>query len=240
METEEKKKKSLLSWHDALKLGTALIVGISGTVFLTDQCSGYKRNSRMETFENRIKSTFEEKLVVSGITADSYQTFEGDTIGIFQKNDKFGYYHTKRKEIVIPAEYEYARRFSEGLASVMKGGRVGFINLKGETVIGFNYPYEEDERVNVPEKAVFCYGYCTMPNDEGKYGVIDKTGKWVISPEHEGVTVCKDYAVIKVKDGFDIQMDYSGRILNRYLFDGVALLWYGYREDWNDRMEPVT
>ena len=57
------------------------------------------------------------------------------------------------------------------------------------------------------------------------------TGKWVITPEYEDATVCKDYAVVKVKVDFDKQMDYSGRVLNKYQFDDVVLLWYGYQSD---------
>ena len=229
MEEEKKKKKSLLSWHDVIKLSAAMIFGVTITVFLIEQCSSsnYQRYSRMETFENRIISSFEKKMVLSGIEVDSHRTFEGDTIGIFEKDGKFGYYHRKKKEIVIPAEYEEAQRFSEGLAGVMKEGRVGFINLKGETVIGFDYLYKEDKR----DKSVFQYGYCAVLNAEGKFGVIDHTGKWVITPEYEDATVCKDYAVVKVKGDFDKQMDYSGRVLNKYLFDDVVLLWYGYQSD---------
>ena len=230
METEEKKKKkSLLSWHDVIKLSAAMIFGVTITVFLIEQCSSsnYQRYSRMETFENRIISSFEKKMVLSGIEVDSHRTFEEDTIGIFEKDGKYGYYHSKKKEIVIPAEYEDAQRFSEGLAGVMKEERVGFINLKGETVIGFDFLYKENKR----DKSVFQFGYCAIPNAQGKYGVIDHTGKWVITPEYEDATVCKDYAIVKVKGDFDRQMDYSGHVLNKYLFDDVVLLWYGYQSD---------
>ena len=230
METEEKKKKkSLLSWHDVIKLSAAMIFGVTITVFLIEQCSSsnYQRYSRMETFENKIISSFEKKMVLSGIEVESHRTFEGDSIGIFEKDGKFGYYHRKKKEIVIHAEYEDAQRFSEGLAGVMKEERVGFINLKGETVIGFDFLYKEDKR----DKSVFQYRYCAVLNAEGKFGVIDHTGKWVITPEYEDATVCKDYAIVKVKGDFDRQMDYSGRVLNKYLFDDVVLLWYGYQSD---------
>ena len=242
METEEKKnKKSLLSWHDVMKLGMALTVGLAGTfavIWLFEESNGSRRNSaQLEKLEEKIISSFEKKFVLSGIEVDSHWTFEGDSIGIFKKDGKFGYYHWKKKEIVIPAEYEYAQKFSEGLAGVMKEGRVGFINLKGETVIGFDYLYKEDKK----EKSVFRYGYCAVPNAEGKYGVIDHTGKWVITPEYEDVTVCKDYATVKVKGDFDKQIDYAGRVLNKYLYDEVVLLWYGYQEDFRlDNPKPTS
>lgn len=80
----------------------------------------------------------------------------------------------------------------------------------------------------------FKYGYCAMSNEDGKFGVIDSMGKWVISPEYEGAMVCKDYAIVKVKEGFNMQIDYSGHVLNRYVFDDVTRLWYDSRTDWEN------
>ena len=228
---EEKKKKSLLSWRDAMKMGIGFAVGftmICIIVFFIGECSSNSRRNGVERrIETAIDSWSEKKLVVSGVTADGYETFDNDTIGVFKKDGKFGYYNVKTKEIVIAADYEEAKRFSQGLAGVVKKGRMGFINLKGETVIGFDFLYKEDKR----DKSVFQYGYCAVLNAEGKFGVIDHTGKWVITPKYEDATVCKDYAVVKVKGDFDKQMDYSGRVLNKYLFDDVVLLWYGYQSD---------
>ena len=40
---------------------------------------------------------------------------------------------------VIPAIYEFAYAFSDGLASVQKNGKYGYINIKGEVVIPLQY-----------------------------------------------------------------------------------------------------
>ena len=222
---EEKKKKSLLSWRDAMKMGIGFAVGftmICIIVFFIGECSSNSRRNGVERrIETAIDSWSEKKLVVSGVTADGYETFDNDTIGVFKKDGKFGYYNVKTKEIVIAADYEEAKRFSQGLAGVVKNGRMGFINLKGETVIGFDFLYKEDKL----DKSVFQYGYCAVLNAEGKFGVIDLTGKWVIAPVYMDAIVCKDYAIVKVKDSFNMQMDYSGRILNRHVVDKVDILW---------------
>ena len=207
---EEKKKKSLLSWRDSVKLGIGFAVGfmmICISVFFIDKCSSNSRRNGVERrIETAIDSWSEKKLIVSGVTADGYETFDNDTIG----------------EIVIAADYEEAKRFSQGLAGVVKNGRMGFINLKGETVIGFDYA---DNKQDGEDKCVFRYGYCAIANVDGKYGVIDLTGKWVIAPEYMDAIVCKDYAIVKVKDSFNMQMDYSGHILNRHVVDKVDILW---------------
>ena len=222
---EEKKKKSLLSWRDAMKMGIGFAVGFTMVciiVFFIGECSSNSRRNGVERrIETAIDSWSEKKLVVSGVTADGYETFDNDTIGIFKKDGKYGYYNVNTKEIVIAADYEKAKRFSQGLAAVVKNGRVGFINLNGETVIGFDYAHN---KLDGDDKCVFRYGYCAIANMEGKYGVIDQTGKWVITPEYMDATVCKDYVVVKVRDNFNIQMDYSGHILNRHVVDKVEIL----------------
>mgnify|MGYP003305207320 CR=1 FL=1 len=78
------------------------------------------------------------------------------------------------------------------------------------------------------------YGYCVMANAEGKFGVIDSAGIWVIQPEYVGVTLCKEYAIAKMNKGFNMQIDYSGHVLSRYVFDDVTRLWYDSRTDWEN------
>lgn len=233
---EEKKKKNLFSWGDSMKLGVGFAVGFTVICiiifFIGEYSSGSRRNGVGKKIETAIDSWSEKKLVVSGVTADWFKTFDNDTIGVFKKDGKFGYYNVKTKEIVIAADYEEAKRFSQGLAGVVKNGRIGFINLKGETVIGFDYAYNKLDEGN---KCVFRYGYCAIASMEGKYGVIDQTGKWVIAPEYmDAVVVCKDYAVVKVRDSFNMQMDYSGHILNRHVVDKVEVLCISKADKYGD------
>lgn len=233
---EEKKKKGLFSWKDSMKLGVGFAVGftvICVIVILIAQCESESNGARTETTINRIqKLVNNEELVISGITVDWFKTFDNDTIGIYEKDDKYGYYNVKTKEIVIAADYEKARQFSQGLAGVVKDGRVGFINLKGETVIGFNYAY--NDKKDGSERHVFRYGYCAIANVDGKYGVIDRTGNWVIAPEYMDVTLCKDYAIAKVGNSFNLQMDYAGNVLNNHVVDEIKILWIGRTDKYND------
>lgn len=221
----EEQKKNLFSWKDSMKLGIGFAVGFTViciiVVFIT-QCESESNGARREVALKRLENLVnKEELVISDFTADWFKTFDNDTIGIFKKDGKFGYYNVRTKELVIAADYEEAKRFSQGLAGVVKNGRMGFINLKGETVIGFDYVYN---KLDGNDKCIFQYGYCAIANMEGKYGVIDQTGKWVITPEYMDATVCEGYAIVKVKDSFNIQMDYSGHILNRHVVDKVEIL----------------
>ena len=53
---------------------------------------------------------------------------------------KYGFISTSG-ELVIPATFEFAWRFSEGLASVWKDGRAGYIDESGKFVIPPQFDY---------------------------------------------------------------------------------------------------
>ena len=55
-----------------------------------------------------------------------------------EKEEAFGFID-RSGNLVIPAIYECASSFSEGLACVFKGGVCGYIDKTGETVIPFKY-----------------------------------------------------------------------------------------------------
>lgn len=223
-------RKSIITWKDAIKLAFGISIGLTITLIGiysfatcgdTVESNGSARN---ETWQNRLSSSSSKKtLVVSGIVADDYETFGNDSIGIFKKNEKFGYYNVKEKTIIIPAEYGNAWKFSEGIAGVVKDGLLGFINLKGETVIDFNHAYHKSGLYEF----IFHWGYCAVPNNEGLCGVIDKHGKWVIQPKYELATVASpEYVIVSVVNGFKKQLDYEGNILNPYVIDEVKVLSY--------------
>ena len=69
---------------------------------------------------------------------------ENDSIGVYAIDDRRGFINTKTGDVVIDAkanDYEKAWVFSDGLAAVMKDGKVGFINVDNELVIPFQFDY---------------------------------------------------------------------------------------------------
>ena len=62
-----------------------------------------------------------------------YETFKDSSTG------KYGYKHNGR--VVIPAKYDYAWPFSEGLARVEINGKYGFIDKTDSMVIPAKYDY---------------------------------------------------------------------------------------------------
>ena len=70
----------------------------------------------------------------------------GDSLGVYAVGGRRGYINVKNGEIIINAktnDYEKAWVFSDGLAAVMKDGKVGFINVDNELVIPFRFDYSD-------------------------------------------------------------------------------------------------
>lgn len=114
---------------------------------------------------------------------------EDDSLAVYALPDKRGYINVNTGRIVIDAEannYHKAWVFSEGLAAVMKEGKIGFINTQNELVIPFRFDYSDKCRM-WDFGYLFHDGYCIMTNADGKLGLIDKNGKWVVEPEYDEI-----------------------------------------------------
>jgi hypothetical protein len=82
---------------------------------------------------------------------------------------KCGFLDTKGK-IVIPANFEFAQYFSEGLSAVMQDGKWGYIDKEGKTVIPFRFTYA------LP----FHNGYAKVKMG-ADFFIIDRSGKIVLN-----------------------------------------------------------
>jgi hypothetical protein len=94
---------------------------------------------------------------------------------------------------VIPPMFERADRFSEGIASIVKGGKVGFIDRAGKAVIEPRFDRVPGEQ-RLPS---FSEGLAAV-GVGGRYGFIDTTGRFVIEPRfvhaegfHEGLAAVR-------------------------------------------------
>ncbi len=107
-----------------------------------------------------------------------------DSLLVFRdKNDKRGYINTRTGRIVIPAQYEHAWNFSEGLAAVYQDGYVSFLNTAGEPAFPQHFP------VNYTSCMAFVFhdGTCSMCSPEGQWGLIDMNGNWVLAPQYREI-----------------------------------------------------
>ena len=88
------------------------------------------------------------KIRIWNIQTQKYTTPEIDWITDYKSTDFYAVFSHKGKrgylilvdgEIAIPAQYQAAWKFSEGLAAVVKDNKLGFINTSGEVVIPFKF-----------------------------------------------------------------------------------------------------
>ena len=116
-----------------------------------------------------------------------------DSLAVFAKDGKRGYLNRFTGEVTLPAIYTRAWVFSEGLAAVEKDNELMFINHSGDIVIDKDFEVHFDD----PQYA-FHNGYCVVKNAiDGKAGLIDRQGNWVLNPEYDAVI--HEYQFWKVK-----------------------------------------
>ena len=124
---------------------------------------------------------YSEKLGRRTVTGISWirESQDGDNLVCFSNGERRGYFDLYTGELVIPAQYEKAWIFSEGLACVMLDGKLGFIDHEGNLVIDTIF-----ERSYYIGNYCFHNGLCLMKGDNGRIGLIDKQGDWVVAPEY--------------------------------------------------------
>ena len=141
---------------------------------------------------------------------------ENDSLGVYAVGDRRGFINTKTGDVVIDAkanDYEKAWVFSDGLAAVMKDGKVGFINANNKLVIPFRFDYS-DKCIMYEIGYLFHDGYCVMTNKDGKFGLIDISGNWVVEPEYDELwNACENGNRIVVNDGKHGVLDSCFKVL---------------------------
>lgn len=111
--------------------------------------------------------------------------------------------------VLVPAEYDGAWGFYEGMGSLCKDGLWGFVDETGELVIPFQYPYEIGEDgffFDIPMGLfTFREGYGIVSAEDGqgwyRYGVIDKTGRQVVPCVYDYLDPCSEGRMAYGRDG---------------------------------------
>jgi len=95
---------------------------------------------------------------------------------------KYGYVGITGKEdslrtVVIPAKYDYAENFSEGMACVKLNGKYGFINKLGQEIVPLKYDFVAGK---------FNKGMAGVELN-GKYVYVNKLGQEIVPPKYDFV-----------------------------------------------------
>lgn len=149
-----------------------------------------------------------------------------DSLTVYALPHKRGYINVKTGEIVIDAQsnnYSKAWIFSEGVAAVMKDGKIGFINTDNEVVIPFIFDYPKRPYSDI-HNYLFHNGYCMMTDKEGKCGLIDAAGNWVVEPIYDEVWVPQDNGLrVVVKNGKRGLLDTSAKVIYPTEYDKIQI-----------------
>ena len=113
---------------------------------------------------------------------------------------------------MLEGEYDKAWRFSEGYAFVVKDKKLFVIDKNGNRVSTKTIPYQENNNFDlITEKCRYKYakepdfilqhGTCEIQNKDGKVGLIDKQGNWVVSPMYKSISkdVGEGYRIVSKK-----------------------------------------
>lgn len=130
----------------------------------------------------RIYNRFTEEYLTKGLDWIAKPSV-GDTLIAFRRGNKFGFIDANTGKVAIDAQYEKVGNFSEGVAAVVKKGKVGFINSCNKVVIPFNFDDISD--AESMDGVRFKDGHCKMIAKLGCCGIINRQGQWVVEPVYE-------------------------------------------------------
>ena len=126
----------------------------------------------------------------------------------------YGYINTSGKLILQDGQYDrIVRPFNEeGFAVVSKGGKSGFVNREGNESVGWfddAFPFTK-------------VGLAAVKVDE-KWGYVDKSGSWVISPKFDGAYNFLDngVAIIRQENKWG-HINTKGEFIIQPLYDKVG------------------
>lgn len=156
---------------------------------------------------------------------------DADSMLCYEKDNKYGYVNLNSGKVVVPEQYDYAWRFSNGLAAVSVNHQVGFIHPDGSLTIPMTFVYYDDM-----ENPFFSDGYCVVADSTLHYGLINTSGQWVIPPSYDKMRMGKGYVIAGNIGEFNKQIAFDGRIINNYIIDNIIDILYDknyYNENLN-------
>ena len=107
---------------------------------------------------------------------------DNDSLAVFCTGKYRGYFNMHSGGVEIPAKYDHAWLFSEGVAAVDSAGSIRFIKRDGQPAFNATFPYS-----NHTAHYLFKGGLCIASNDHQHIGLINHDGDWALSPEYEAI-----------------------------------------------------
>lgn len=121
-------------------------------------CRSFNSVSKASDSKDSLNHTIHTKIGLQKLTNQ-----ELSILLPFENKKKWGYMNLNGR-IIIPNKYQYAGRYSNGLAPVKQRGKFGFVNWKDSVVISFKYDFADNfskglARVSVNTKDGLLHGF---------------------------------------------------------------------------------
>lgn len=107
----------------------------------------------------------------------------GDSLMVASKDGKRGYINRFTLETAVPFKYDAAWSFYEDVAAVCEGDSIHYIDHKGKPIN--NIKFLRDKRY---DNYAYHGKYAAIPVGK-KYGLIDKSGNWVLTPDYDNIQI---------------------------------------------------
>lgn len=192
--------------------GLSLSFVIANLIVGCDDRAEVNNTVRYTNVGRAINDVMQEKETVAGMKVDRVVKQGLDSIGIFEKDEKRGFYNQNTDKVLVDAVYTHVWFFSEGLAAVEKDGKIGFVNMKGKLVI----PHKFMLRTNDHPDIAFYNGMCVIANGNGQLGVIDRKGEWIVKPVYEDVKLTDSGIIVSTSNSKSL-LNNKGEILQKDL-----------------------
>ena len=223
----------------------ALYVAVAFTIVIIDEVDNvisdykYHRQDHSPTYLHDYSNQYVSPYVIYHSSCPSYlyntvkgqrtltgvhwicKSSDGDSLVCYStiEEHKRGYFNRFTGEVVVPAQFDKAWIFSEGVACVYEKGMLRFIDHQGHDVMGKEFPYgiRNDD---------YCFhnGLCIMFDDNGRFGLIDKQGNWVVSPEYYEMSYdTKGFWLVQDSDWNYGLLDSEGEMLLPIEYDNITI-----------------
>ncbi|MDE6338952.1 MAG: WG repeat-containing protein [Muribaculaceae bacterium] len=182
------------------------------------------------------------------------RSVDGDSLVVFAKDGKRGFISRRSGKIIIPAKYDAAWCFNDGVAGVCLGDSVFFIDhndipihpRKFARVPDRNYTYYGDYFAfdyngkfglidkcgNIAAPAIY-EDIMPMANNMwnvkagGKFGVVNAEGALIVPCEYRGISIYPEGGIVVMADDYSKKkMDYNGVVTDDFVYDCTYTLDY--------------
>ncbi|MBR1784802.1 MAG: WG repeat-containing protein [Bacteroidales bacterium] len=118
-----------------------------------------------------------------------------DTVCIVRRGERYAFFNLNRRAMMTPFAYSRAWPHNGTMAVVVDtNGWLRFLDQTGTPVPDARLPYHADIMQDSMWSAIEMHsGICALPDENGKAGLVDMHGRWVVEPSFDNVRFAHSY-----------------------------------------------